>query len=86
MLQRREMQLDPYNNTLPTAQAKPGHDPFEITVNTAIQRVEALRAVVQAREGVKRSMVVLADAEREAMKVGAYTLVPEMQRPAQVPA
>lgn len=78
--------MDPYNHATSAAArpldiAAPAADPLESTINTAIQRVEALREVVKARDAVKRAQLVLQAAEAEAAKLGAYSILPEKFRP-----
>ncbi len=80
--------MDPYNtgpagirrsDVIPAETA--GNDPFETTINTALERVECLRRVVEARKALKRAQFVLAHEEAEAAKLGAYSVLPEAARP-----
>lgn len=61
-----------------------GNDPFETSINTAIERVEALRRVAEAQRAVKRAQFVLAHETAEAEKLGAFSLLPANQQPAAV--
>jgi len=83
--------MDPYDNNAGaksvrralqdlSAAAQP-FDPLETTINTAIERVECLKRIVEARNAVKRAQLVLAHEEAEAEKLGAYTILPANLRP-----
>jgi hypothetical protein len=85
--------LDPYNTN---AAASAPVDPFEISLTTATQRLESLKAVklaqdhlrdtrARATKNVEAAEIAVANAIVAADKLGAYALIPRELHP-RVPA